>query len=169
MDHFHLDLLGQGIGGPCRIHGYALSALWLDKDVVGIPVSKLDDLILDGRAVAYTGSVDMAAVHGTAGEIGFDDLVGFFRRVGQVARDLIPADRPGNRPASFMFHVEHSMGLIFRRFMFHVEHFPVFLGRPGEEWWGNQSLLALHSVIIDAILVKPGRGACFQAGKPKPQ
>lgn len=51
-------------------------------------VWKLDDFVLDRRAVARAGGVNLSAVHGRTMDVLADDAVGFRRGVGDVAGDL---------------------------------------------------------------------------------
>src|SRR6266852_4052775 len=51
-------------------------------------VGKFDDFVLDRRTVARTDRVNLAAVHRGTMDVLADDAVSFFRREGNVARDL---------------------------------------------------------------------------------
>ena len=54
-----------------------------------------DDLVFDGRAIARADAFDGAGVHRRAGQIGGDDGVGRFGRVGDVAGNLPRRDHLG--------------------------------------------------------------------------
>src|SRR5437763_15394047 len=65
-----------------------LESLGLDKDLMALLVGEANDFVLDRRAVARAGGLDLAGVHRRAVKIRADHLVRLRAGVGQVAEHL---------------------------------------------------------------------------------
>ena len=105
----HLDLFQSGHGAQegvlrlrrdrggdaVRIDGRIVQALGLQEDLVRGLVGETDDLVLDRGTVARTDPGQLAAIHGALAEIGGDDGVGLFSRMGDAAGDLAHVDPVG--------------------------------------------------------------------------
>ena len=90
-----LDVDGERGAHAVEVDLVGVEALGFEKELVGVLVGKLDDLVFDGGAVARADGVDLAAVHGRAMDVVADDAMGFGRGVGDVAGHLRLGDAPG--------------------------------------------------------------------------
>ena len=72
-----------------NIHLLGIQTAGLDKQLMAVFVRKAHDLRLDTGTVPGANAGDGAVVHGAAVEILFDNAVGLFVGVGQVAHRLI--------------------------------------------------------------------------------
>ena len=90
-----LDVLGERRGDAVGINGGIVQAFRLKKDAVAVAVAEPHHLVLDGRAVAGTGRLDLPRIEGRAMKVFADQLVGVGRRRGDGAIDLWRLDTPG--------------------------------------------------------------------------
>ena len=70
-----LDVARQRRGNAVRVDRRGPEPLGFQKDPVAFPVAEPHHLVLDGRAVAGTGTVDSAGVDGCTVKIGANDVV----------------------------------------------------------------------------------------------
>ena len=91
--HGILNILGKRAGHPAQIHFVCIFSLRLNKYLMTIFISKFNHLILYGRTVAGTGSLNKTGKEGRSVQILPDDPVGLFICIGQPTGDLFPLDR----------------------------------------------------------------------------
>src|SRR5260370_14797470 len=91
-DQGALDIDGHAGGHAIYIHFVGVETLWLEKNLVARFAGELDELVLDGRAVAGTHSADLSAVERRPGDTLIDDLFCLRGSVAQVPPNLRPVD-----------------------------------------------------------------------------
>ena len=64
----------------------------LDKNLMPVFVRKTHELVLNARAIARTGGVDLSAVHGGSMQVIENDAVRVRVCIGQIARRLLPRE-----------------------------------------------------------------------------
>ena len=90
-----LNVARQAGGDAVAVVFEGVAAFGLEEDLMFVAVGEADDLVLDGRAVAGAGAFDLAAVHGSAMEVGADEVVDAGVGVGDVAGQLGLVDPVG--------------------------------------------------------------------------
>src|ERR1700738_888404 len=63
---------------------------------MAVAIAEADDLVLDRRAIARPGALDLPGIHRRAMHIGPDHLMGCRRRAGDAALDLRRRDAVGH-------------------------------------------------------------------------
>src|SRR5690606_1182668 len=85
-----LDICRQARAQPLDIDLVGTPPLGLDEDRMRRLVGETSNLVLDGRAVTWTGALDAAVVHRCPVQVGVDDLVGPLVRPRLEAPELRP-------------------------------------------------------------------------------
>ena len=85
MQHGQLHVLGHTGGKALDVHLLRIQSAGLNEELVPLFLREADDFRLNAGAVPGADAGDGAVVNGAPGQIGPDDLVGFFAGVGQVA------------------------------------------------------------------------------------
>ena len=88
LDEVELHIVGQGCGDAVDVVFESMASFRLEEDLVAFFVCKLDDFVLDGRAIAGAWSFDFPCIHGGFIEVITDDVVGFWGGVSDVAGNL---------------------------------------------------------------------------------
>ena len=86
--HFHLHLERQAGGKAIDVDFVRRDSLRFEKYLLTLLLRELDDLILDGRAIARADAFDDAGIHGRLVKIGPDDLGRGVGRISDIARQL---------------------------------------------------------------------------------
>ena len=84
----NLRIFRQRGGNPVWINSVVIKTLGLQENLVPIPVTKADDLVLNGWAVTWTTPLDLTRIHCRAIKIVPNDSMCFRCRPGNVTRDL---------------------------------------------------------------------------------
>ena len=87
--HGILYILRQGTAHTTHIHFIGILSFRLNKKLVTVLIRKSYHLILDGRTVPWTGSLDHTGIQGRTVQVLPDDPVGLLVGVGQPTGDLL--------------------------------------------------------------------------------
>src|SRR5690554_1890481 len=85
VDEILLYILGKRGAYSIEIHLLSADSLWLNKDMVPIPIGKSNHFIFDRRAITRSCTGDFSTVEWTSPNIRLNDLVGTIVGVGDMA------------------------------------------------------------------------------------
>src|SRR5258706_9639156 len=92
MDDAILDVWRERGRDAVQVEPGMRETLRLDEDLVAWLVGEADDLVLDRRAVAGAGRLDLAGVHRRTVKVRADQIMGNGAGVGQVTEHLRQGD-----------------------------------------------------------------------------
>src|SRR5450756_926903 len=84
-----LNLFRQRRRDAVGVNRGVVETFRLQEDLVPVAIAEPDDLVLDRRAIAWSGALDLPRIHRRAVHIGANDLVGRRRRAGDAALDPV--------------------------------------------------------------------------------
>ena len=89
MIHFMLHILRKRAGHTTHIHFIGIETFWLYKDLMPVLICKPNHLILNRRAISWTGSFNHPGIQWRAVQIISDNLMRLFIRISQPAGCLL--------------------------------------------------------------------------------
>ena len=90
--HCDLHISRQTCAHALHIHLMRAESFRLDKNLMPVFVRKTHELVLNARAIARAGGVDLSAVHGGSMQVIENDAVRVRVCIGQIARRLLPRE-----------------------------------------------------------------------------
>src|SRR3989338_2951140 len=97
MEHLKLDIHRQAGGYPVRIILNSIQTLRLQKYLMTFPVREFHYLVLNGRAIAHPGGLDLSGIKRGAVKPRTDDFVGLFVGMGYITGDLLELEFFGGK------------------------------------------------------------------------
>src|SRR5581483_10459411 len=100
--HLLLHVVGQARADAVAVIFKRVPAFGFQEDLMPFLVGEADDLILDGRAIAWPTPLNLPRIHRRPPKVGADDVVDCRRRVGDMAielrlRDVLGRETEGSR------------------------------------------------------------------------
>ena len=81
-DKFDLHVVWQARREPVDVELLGMSSFGLEKHLMRRFIHELDDLVLDGWTISWSGSLDPAGIEWRSVEVSADYLMGLRRRMG---------------------------------------------------------------------------------------